>query len=79
MSDVIGYYMIQVMEDMAGNDDTGISGTISDILESAYESESQMCIRDSDRNWRRYGLFASQAGGRWEEWGYFLCPYRNAG
>ena len=40
MSDVTGYYMIQVMEDMAGNDDTGISGTISDILESAYESES---------------------------------------
>ncbi|MEA4818272.1 MAG: hypothetical protein VB117_06525, partial [[Clostridium] scindens] len=31
MSDVTGYYMIQVMEDMAGNADTGILGTISDI------------------------------------------------
>ncbi|MFR9064375.1 MAG: hypothetical protein ACLVJO_11785 [[Clostridium] scindens] len=46
MSDVTGYYD-QVMEDMAGNDDTGISGTISDML-SAYGKEPPCVYGEAD-------------------------------
>lgn len=40
MSDVTGYYAIQIMEDMISSVDTGISGTVSDIFESAYDNGS---------------------------------------